>query len=205
MMTLTDSFSLQTPKDTVDVLLKRLKTALVMDDELIHYYKDRAGIEDRYAQDLAKLSKRTLSVKVDPESCAFATLWDSMLTTTSLVATERSKLASEITAHVEDVLKTRCDGTDWTAAKQSSFEASLLKSTKDYVDKISKLEKLDQKETKKMTGNDGKSDKLEKAESAVEQARIGWVPEASAFITVFPYLHRNLKQWNEIELLLLKQ
>eukprot|EP00842_Homolaphlyctis_polyrhiza_P007057 jgi/Hompol1/940/HPOL_004132-RA len=139
------------------------------------FFRERAAIEERYAADLAKLAKRTLNEKIEPEyTGTVANLWTELTNTTAASAKSRANLAAEI-AKIEAAFKGRCERDalgEWSKVKQGmgalspNYESEFLKLTRDYADKMTKLERLDTKAKKKAGTQVDK--KTQEAQNAVE-------------------------------------
>ncbi|KAL2917344.1 hypothetical protein HK105_203008 [Polyrhizophydium stewartii] len=175
----------------------------------------RAAIEERYAADLAKLSKRTLSDKVDADLIGtVGGLWTELLTTTANVSKARAAMAADI-AKFEAAFRTRCDKDpqgEWHKVRQgqsalsANYEADFVRITKDYADKIARVEKLDSK-TKKRSGTQQVERKVLDAMTAADTAKLHWEAEATKLFTKFEsmdrtrleYLKTHLAKYAELE------
>ncbi|KAJ1330080.1 hypothetical protein BSLG_009752 [Batrachochytrium salamandrivorans] len=168
----------------------------------------RAAIEERYATDLARLSKRTFSDKIDPDYIGtLGLLWAEILNTTAMVATTRSALAADF-SKLEQAFKSRCDkdqDPEWSKVKHSlgtlstNYENDFVKLTKEYADKISRFEKLDAKSKKSTTGQTDK--KLQDMTSVLESAKIQWETEAIRLFEKFEQMDRNRLEFIKSSLL----
>ncbi|KAJ1334495.1 hypothetical protein BSLG_007650 [Batrachochytrium salamandrivorans] len=168
----------------------------------------KAAIEERYATDLARLSKRTFSDKIDPDYIGtLGLLWAEILNTTAMVATTRSALAADF-SKLEQAFKSRCDkdqDPEWSKVKHSlgtlstNYENDFVKLTKEYADKISRFEKLDAKSKKSTTGQTDK--KLQDMTSVLESAKIQWETEAIRLFEKFEQMDRNRLEFIKSSLL----
>ncbi|KAL5037715.1 hypothetical protein RTP6_005105 [Batrachochytrium dendrobatidis] len=197
-MSFLESFNFGSPRNSVDVVLKRLKKGVALDEEIAAFFKERAAIEERYSADLSRLSKRTFNDKIDPDYIGtLGTLWGEILHATSVVANARSNLAKEI-LKLEYTFRTRCDkdqDAEWSKVKQSlsalsaNYESDFVKLTKDYADKIVKVEKYDAKSKKKATSQVDK--KLLDMMSTLESAKNQWETEAKRLFQKFEQMDRE--------------
>ncbi|KAI8928067.1 Muniscin C-terminal mu homology domain-containing protein [Entophlyctis helioformis] len=197
-MSYLDGFDFERPRESVDVVLKRLKKAVGLDDEMAGFFKERAAIEDRYATDLAKLSKRTFADKTDPDYVGtVGGLWNEIISATANAAKSRSTFASQLSS-IESAFKTRCDKDEegnWPKVRQGSsalsanYESEFVRSTRDYAEKILKVDKLDAKNKKKVGAQIDK--KMQDAMTLLESAKSQWETEATRQFQKFERMDRQ--------------
>ncbi|KAJ3145358.1 hypothetical protein HDU89_007111 [Geranomyces variabilis] len=152
-----DSFSFEKPKESADLISKRLKAGQQLDDELANYFKDRAGVEEKYASELVRLAKKHTLAGIDKD---FA-----------------RNLSCELIEKMERPLRGRPHAdSDWAKLKQ--YELEFGRGTKDYDDKIVKYMKAVTK-AKKGAPNAKSDKKVSDALAAKDAARDAWIPQAN--------------------------
>ncbi|KNC98154.1 uncharacterized protein SPPG_06558 [Spizellomyces punctatus DAOM BR117] len=171
-----EAFSFEKPKESFDIVLKRLKRGQVLDDEVANYFKERAILEEKYAHDLMRLSKKH-SLSGDKDFVgAFSEVWDQLLGATNELAGLHMVYAKEVVETLERPVRGRSHtDTDWSKLKQ--YEADFGRSTKDYDEKVIKHLKAVAK-AKKKNGSDKLDKKVTDALAALEAAKDQWVPQA---------------------------
>ncbi|KAJ3152377.1 hypothetical protein HDU86_005906 [Geranomyces michiganensis] len=55
------------PKESAELISKRLRAGQQLDDELANYIKDRAAVEEKYASELVRLAKKHTLAGADKE------------------------------------------------------------------------------------------------------------------------------------------
>ncbi|KAJ3414574.1 hypothetical protein HDV05_006313 [Chytridiales sp. JEL 0842] len=134
-------FSRGKPKDAAESLTNRLKKGRQIDAEMAEYFRERAAIEERYANDLSKLSKKHINVPKD-QLGGFAELWDQVLLGTLELGQIHQALGASLMDKVERPLKSRADSDpDWV--KQRQWESDLMKAVKEYEDDMKKAKRGD--------------------------------------------------------------
>ncbi|KAI9471857.1 MAG: Muniscin C-terminal mu homology domain-containing protein [Benjaminiella poitrasii] len=103
--TYVEAFMTKKPKEGITIVEERLKNAMALDIELAEYFKERAQIEELYAKNLSKASKRLYTM--DPGVLGyFAPVWESLLKEFNQIANYHSDMAYQITQNIERPLRT---------------------------------------------------------------------------------------------------
>ncbi|TPX47889.1 hypothetical protein SeLEV6574_g02396 [Synchytrium endobioticum] len=190
-MRFVESFSFEKPRESVEILLKRLRKGRAIEEEVAEYFRERAQIEERYADELRRLSKKQPTT--DKEHFGtFAPVWEQVLLATAEVATLHSSLAHFLSDKIDKPLRTRGE-TDPDWSKLRLYENDFVKRTREYEDKVQKAAKLDGK--KRPAGSGFMASRAEKrlneATTGAEQARIQWNNEAVQLFDKFQRMEDN--------------
>ncbi|KAI9093475.1 Muniscin C-terminal mu homology domain-containing protein [Phlyctochytrium arcticum] len=182
-----DAFNLQRPKETHDHVLRRLKRGYLANDEAANFYKERISIEERYAADLAKLTKKHALSHIDKDYLGqFPSTWDQVLGATNEVSNLHFTLARELAEGVEALLRSKGpNGPDGLRAKQMDNEFGRI--AKDMDDKMAKHGKAVMK-AKKKNGSDKLDKKATDALAVVEHAKEQWTTQARDFLEKYQRL-----------------
>ncbi|KAI9000206.1 Muniscin C-terminal mu homology domain-containing protein [Gaertneriomyces semiglobifer] len=176
MTSYVDAFSFDKPKESLEILLKRLKRGVTLDEEVANYFRDRALIEERYANELARLTKKSSINNEGDFVGSFTDVWDQVLDAASQTSAAHMTFAKELSLNLEKTLRTRVQtDPDWSKLKQ--YESEFGKATREYDDRVIKHLKAVTKSQRK-----GGSEKLDKksaeALAAREVAKETWLPLA---------------------------
>ncbi|KAI8586550.1 Muniscin C-terminal mu homology domain-containing protein [Geranomyces variabilis] len=173
-----DSFSFEKPKESADLISKRLKAGQQLDDELANYFKDRAGVEEKYASELVRLAKKHTLAGIDKDFAGtFPAVWAPVSNALNEVAALHASYARELIEKMERPLRGRPHAdSDWAKLKQ--YELEFGRGTKDYDDKIVKYLKAVTK-AKKGAPNAKTDKKVSDALAAKDAARDAWIPQAN--------------------------
>ncbi|ORY93491.1 hypothetical protein BCR43DRAFT_527035 [Syncephalastrum racemosum] len=168
-----DAFLTARPKDGYDVVQDHLKATRTLDEELSQYFKERAHIEDQYAQSLVKASKKFFVM--DKTSLGkFAPTWELLYNELTEISTAHAVLAMKITEEIEKPLRSPASS-DFDRIKQ--MDPAVHRIVKDYDDTAKKGKKSgDKAGTLLKRLKDGKS----KGSSDAALAR--WVQEGPTYL-----------------------
>ncbi|KAI8072505.1 hypothetical protein BC940DRAFT_316650 [Gongronella butleri] len=140
------------PKQGLQAVLDKQRLGSTLDDELAQYFKERAAIEDQYAKNLVRASKR-LFVLDKSAFGAFLPVWELLLNELTEISTAHGVLSYKIVEQIEHALKTPpCPDADKIRSMEPSFhhlakeyesaskaktgKGSLFKSSKTQPDKL---------------------------------------------------------------------
>ncbi|TPX35567.1 hypothetical protein SmJEL517_g02084 [Synchytrium microbalum] len=190
-MRFVESFSFDKPRESVEILLKRLRKGKAIEEEVADYFRERAQIEERYANELKMLSRKQPAT--DKEHFGtFAPVWGQVLLATAEVATLHSSLAQYLSDKLDKPLRTRADiDPDW--AKLRTYETDFVKRTREYEEKVLKAAKLGGKKQPSGTGfiANRAEKRLNEATVTAEQAKIQWNNEAVQMFERFQRMEEN--------------
>ncbi|RKO86552.1 hypothetical protein BDK51DRAFT_38424 [Blyttiomyces helicus] len=117
-MRFVEAFSFDKPKETQEIVSRRLKKGRSLEEEVASHMKERADIEERYASDLLKLSKKSLKVERDDVGTMW-TVWEAFLSSTATTANIHGNLAREIVDSIARPLMSRQEADpEWSRLKQ---------------------------------------------------------------------------------------
>ncbi|KAI8917743.1 Muniscin C-terminal mu homology domain-containing protein [Powellomyces hirtus] len=173
-----EAFSLDKPKESAELISKRLKTGLQLEDELANYFRDRAAVEEKYATELIRLGKKHTLGPLDKDfTGTFQNVWEQLASSLGEVAALHVSFARELAEKMERPLRSRAHtDPDWSKLKQ--YESEFGRSTKDYDDKIVKYLKATAK-AKKSAASAKSDKKTADATAAKDAAKDQWVPQAT--------------------------
>jgi hypothetical protein len=172
------------PKEAVDLCCKRLKSALVLEDEAHSFFKERAAIEDKYAAELQRLyNKRCGFLSSLDDKSPLAALWAGVLANLNTAASQSAQHAADISVKIVDAAFKNAVLPDELALKSGKFPpSSLVKASQEFSDRISRLDKRLEKEKKLSAGQ--LSEKVANLSASVTSGRQEWLVEATSFFNV---------------------
>lgn len=177
------------PAQAADLVRERMANAQHLNDSVAEWVRERARIEETYAAELEKLSKKGPSAK---ELGEFSTTWETVLTSIKQNAQASSKFAHKLEKEVEMPLRNYTHGgphaSQWKDLKEmqqglSSMASKVMHSEESY-DKL-----------RKKSG--GRQDKTEHAQVQLAEDRSQWENQA-------PYILEQVESMDEARLVLLK-
>ncbi|KAI8333103.1 hypothetical protein BC941DRAFT_435098 [Chlamydoabsidia padenii] len=133
----TETFMTERPKDTIDLLQARLRSALKLNDEMADYFKERAAVEDLYAKNLAKLNKKLF---ITDKSAlggilpAWEKIQNELVDTSTIHATFALKMVNDIEKPLRSIIVT-----DQAYVELRSMDPTFQKLAKDYDDRQGKM------------------------------------------------------------------
>ncbi|KAI9270770.1 hypothetical protein BDA99DRAFT_329163 [Phascolomyces articulosus] len=164
-----ESFLTVRPKDGFDIVQDHMKAGRTIDEEFAQYFKERAFIEDQYAKNLVKASKKLFAM--DKGSLGnFAPIWDLLFNEFTEISTAHAILSFKIAEEIEKPLRTPPSSEH---SKVKSAEATFHRLVKDY-DENSKKSK--EKGTLFKRGNKDNSKR------GLENAASMWYKDGPAFL-----------------------
>ncbi|KAJ3052750.1 hypothetical protein HK097_005737, partial [Rhizophlyctis rosea] len=163
-----DSFSFDKPKETVELVIGRVKRGGVLEDVVAGYLRERAQIEEQYAQSLARLARKPVPVDLG----TFAPVWEQLTNSTVQVSQLHTAQGKELQEIAKGVALDSGD-TQWV--KQS--ESELTKGAKDLEEKLAKYHKAVAKGKKK--GSEKQDKKTADYHAAMEHTKSQWAPYAA--------------------------
>lgn len=134
-----EAFLTEKPKDGIDAVQSRLRKGQKLTDELAEYFRERALIEDQYARNLVKLSRKTFI----SDKTALGTmqpLWHKLSEEIIDIANIHGSMAQTITDDVERPIRSIW-ANDKNLAAVRNMEPSMAKYIKDYDELQLKLQK----------------------------------------------------------------
>ncbi|KAJ3197397.1 Esa1p-associated factor [Irineochytrium annulatum] len=148
MTTFADAFSTTNAKakESSEILITRLRRGRQIDVEIADFIKERAAIEERYANELVKLSRKAIQIEREHMG-GFKDVWDVIMQGTFDISEAHRKFSVSITDQIERTLRARGEA-DVTWAKQKQYEIELAKMVKDYDDEYKRIRKSDGSESK---------------------------------------------------------
>ncbi|KAI8383993.1 hypothetical protein BD560DRAFT_384530 [Blakeslea trispora] len=127
------------PKVGFDSCQSRLASALKLNDELADYFRERAQIEDTYAKNIAKLTRKNY-ISNKSTLGTFLPLWEALQAELDELSTIHTEYASAIVETVENPLRaTISNNTDYTSIQ--SMNDYIQKVAREYDDLESKIQK----------------------------------------------------------------
>lgn len=177
------------PAQAADIVRERMANAQNLNDSVAEWVRERARIEETYAAELEKLSKKGPSAK---ELGEFSTTWETVLTSIKQNAQGSSKFAHKLEKEVEMPLRNYTHGgqhaNQWKDLKEmqqglSSMASKVMHSEESY-DKL-----------RKKSG--GRQDKTEHAQVQLAEDRSQWENQA-------PYILEQVESMDQARLVLLK-
>ncbi|CAO3593208.1 unnamed protein product [Absidia cylindrospora] len=195
-----NAFSTERPKDSIDLMQTRLRSALKLNDELAEYFRERALVEDLYAKNLAKLNKKpfiTDKSALGTMLPAWERIQNELLDTSNIHATFATKMIDDIEKSLRSAIVN-----DQTYAEVRSMDPTFQKLSKDYDDRQAKMNKhkkaLD-KPGKKQSDTEAKYAEIKKQ---FESTRSEWQQYSSKYIQLFQTVEEH--HWYDIKNYLLQ-
>ncbi|ORZ15182.1 hypothetical protein BCR42DRAFT_416576 [Absidia repens] len=195
-----NAFSTERPKDSIDLMQTRLRSALKLNDELAEYFRERALVEDLYAKNLAKLNKKSFitdKLALGTMLPAWERIQNELLDTSNIHATFATKMIDDIEKSLRSAIVN-----DKTYAEVRSMDPTFQKLSKDYDDRQAKMNKhkkaLD-KPGKKPSDTEAKYTEIKKQ---FESTRSEWQQYSSKYIQLFQSVEEH--HWYDIKNYLLQ-
>ncbi|KAJ3044944.1 F-BAR domain only protein 2 [Rhizophlyctis rosea] len=190
-----EAFSYDKPKETVELVLGRVKRGSALEDVVTGYFRERsesssftggktrlkgkpnvvpsyhrAAIEEAYAASLTRLARKPVPVELG----TFAPVWEQLTAST----VEVSQLHSAQAKDLAEIAKSTGNQGDPDMQWAKQHETELVKGAKEVEEKLAKYHKAAAKAKKK--GNSDKQDKkTADAHAAAEHMKSQWQPNAA--------------------------
>lgn len=158
------------PSDSSTIIKHRLNSAEVLNEEISEWFRERAKIEDSYANALERLSERKLSQI--PHSGIFEGVWNSLIKQTRETSKASSGLSHKITTDIEQPLRSFCTHSEqWPSIIGFSENLDTLAHT--FSNNDEKVEKL-----RKKTQTSRHHQLVENAQHSLDELRSQWESQA---------------------------
>ncbi|KAI7859679.1 Muniscin C-terminal mu homology domain-containing protein [Circinella umbellata] len=190
-----DAFLTERPKDGIEVIQGRLRKALKLNEELAEYFKDRAYIEDLYAKNLAKISKKHF---VTDKSALghMQPIWEMLHNELTEIYTIHAVMSLKITEDVERPLRSSIQN-DNEYHTIKSMDATLQRLSRDYEERSIRLNKH-KKAASKSGPNAQKAElKLVDSTKGLDQIKNQWVKTGPDYIQKHQTVDEN--RWNNLQ------
>ncbi|ORZ14124.1 Muniscin C-terminal mu homology domain-domain-containing protein [Absidia repens] len=177
------AFLTERPKDGVDRIQTRLRSALKLNDEIADYFKERALVEDTYAKSLAKLNKKVFITDKQALGNLHPT-WERLQKELFYTSTIHATFAAKILDDIEKSLRSAIV-TNETYAEIRSMDPTFHKLVKEYDDRQGKMIKQ-----KKVLEKNGKKPldaeaKYTEAKAQLDATTLDWQQNSINYIQKF--------------------
>ncbi|KAI9250935.1 Muniscin C-terminal mu homology domain-containing protein [Phascolomyces articulosus] len=175
-----DAFLTERPKDGIEIIQGRLRKALKLNEELAEYFRERAHVEDLYAKNLAKISKKHF-VTDKLALGQMQPIWDMLYNELTEIYTIHSVMSLKITEDVERPLRSSIQNDNEYAAIKS-MDATLQKLSKDYEERLVRLNKHKKAAIKPGTANGKAEAKVAESAKGLEEITSQWLKTGPDYI-----------------------
>ncbi|KAG2224233.1 hypothetical protein INT45_000262 [Circinella minor] len=190
-----DVFLTERPKDGIEVIQGRLRKALKLNEELAEYFKDRAYIEDLYAKNLAKISKKHF---VTDKSALghMQPIWEMLHNELTEIYTIHAVMSLKITEDVERPLRSSIQN-DNEYHTIKSMDATLQRLSRDYEERLMRLNK--HKKAASKSGPNAQKAELKVVDSTkgLDQIKNQWIKTGPDYIQKHQTVDEN--RWNNLQ------
>ncbi|KAI9485130.1 Muniscin C-terminal mu homology domain-containing protein [Zychaea mexicana] len=170
-----NAFLTERPKDGIEVIQGRLRKALKLNEELAEYFRERAHVEDLYAKNLAKISKKHF---VTDKSALgqMQPIWEMLQNELTEIYTIHAVMSLKITEDVERPLRSAIQNDNEYAA----MDASLQRLSKDYEERLARLNKHKKAATR--PGGGKAESKVADSTKGLEGVKSQWMQTGPEYI-----------------------
>ncbi|KAI8099072.1 uncharacterized protein BX664DRAFT_381684 [Halteromyces radiatus] len=193
-------FSTERPKDGIELMQTRLRSALKLNDELADYFKERAIVEDLYAKNLSKLNKK-LFITDKSALGIMLPAWERIQNELHDTAIIHSTFATKMVDDIEKSLRSAIIN-DQVYAEIRRMDPTFQKLAKDYDDrqlKLVKHKKTIDKAGKKPSDAENKYNEAKKQLDIIKEE---WQQYSSKYIQLFQSVDEH--RWHDIKNYLLQ-
>ncbi|KXN71301.1 hypothetical protein CONCODRAFT_17022 [Conidiobolus coronatus NRRL 28638] len=174
-----ETFSNEKPNIGLDIVRSRFKRAKSMNEEWADLIKERVLIEEQYAKQLLKLSKKTFVT----DRQAIGTIQiqcERLQHEMSELSKHHSNLATELASQVEKPLRTSAD-LSLEPAEFKVIESNALKVSREYNENSTKMQKKTKSTDKAMFWKTNSSKKKKDMNKSVEELSVAFENEMKKF------------------------